>query len=194
MQTLSRRGLFVLGGSGAAAAVLGGCGGKENPRDDADAAELLGAALAAETALGAAYAEGPPFGSGGNRRPGGPQDDATTAFREASATRAKALERLIETAGGEAGAGDGPAPRDLIEAQNAAIAAYREGAGPLPETEQRSTMIAFLAAVAAELSVMSGFGVGGNRVPRAFVTGSRDEPNVAADDDTTTTTTTEEGG
>ncbi len=89
----------------------------------------------------------------------------------------------------------------MIDAENAAIAAYREAAGPLSTSELRGTAIAFAAAVAAELAVMQGF-AGADQVPGPFVTGGEQEPYVAADDtaadttssdgETTTTTTTEE--
>ncbi|MET0730599.1 MAG: hypothetical protein ABWZ03_05350, partial [Solirubrobacterales bacterium] len=63
MQTVSRRGFLVIGGTGAAGAVLAGCGGSvDDPRDEGRDPELLAAALAAETALGDAYAIG---GEGG---------------------------------------------------------------------------------------------------------------------------------
>jgi hypothetical protein len=198
MQTVSRRGFLVIGGTGAAGAVLAGCGGSEDdPRGEGRDAELLAAALAAETALGEAYADAAvparPLGGpsdGGPTRPGGPLDDALTAFGAASSKRSEELSRLVDDAGGEPAEPSG----DAIAAANATIAAYRAAAGPLSTAQLRGTAIAFLAAVAAELSVLLGF-IGEDRVPRAFVTGAEAEPYLAADEDSadeqSETTTTE---
>ena len=89
------------------------------------------------------------------------------------------------------------APGTEREHANATIAAYRAAAGPLSTEELRGTAIAFLAAVAAELSVMSEFAAE-DPAPRPFVTGLEAEPYVAADEDsadeeTTEATTTTEG-
>jgi hypothetical protein len=192
MRTVSRRGLFVLGGTGAAGAVLGACGAKTSERDDGDDAALLSAALAAETALGAAYAEGNvPVGG----RPAGPLEEALTAFGAASKKRAADLTRLLEDVGGQSPEPDS-SQGNAIGAQNAAIGAYREAAGPLSTAELRGTAIAFLAAVAAELGAFRGL-AGEDPVPRAFLTGGAEEPNLAADatnDDEPATTTTGGGG
>lgn len=178
MPTLSRRGLFALGGSGAAATALAACGGRTDKREETDDAAVLGTALAAETALGEAYAAGAGI---------------ETSFAAASRRRAADLKRLIDQAGGSGAgsgaAGSGPAP----ERAEAAIAAYREGAGTLSSAELRRTTIEFLAAVAAELAALRAQ-AGEDPVPRAFVTGLAEEPHEADGGSDTTTTTTGEGG
>ncbi len=193
MQTVSRRGFLVIGGTGAAGAVLAGCGGSvDDPRDEGRDPELLAAALAAETALGDAYAIG---GEGG---PAPPQREAIESFIAASRRRAEELTTLLEQAGGQPTKAATPEPGTEREQANATIAAYRAAAGPLSTEELRGTAIAFLAAVAAELSVMSEF-AGEDPAPRPFVTGLEAEPYVAADEDsadeetTTEATTTAEG-
>ncbi|MET0731180.1 MAG: hypothetical protein ABWZ03_08320, partial [Solirubrobacterales bacterium] len=154
--------------------------------------ELLAAALAAETALGDAYAIG---GEGG---PAPPQREAIESFIAASRRRAEELTTLLEQAGGQPTKAATPEPGSEREQANATIAAYRAAAGPLSTEELRGTAIAFLAAVAAELSVMSEF-AGEDPAPRPFVTGLEAEPYVAADEDsadeetTTEATTTAEG-
>lgn len=175
MQTVSRRGFLVIGGTGAAGAVLAGCGGSEDdPRGEGRDPELLAAALAAETALGDAYTSA--------RAPGG-DGAALGAFATASEKRGRDLESLLTDAGGSAeeiepstGAGD------PIESANAAIATYREAAGPLSTEQLRGTAIAFIVAVAAELSVLLDV-TGEDPAPRAFVTGLPGEPYVAGDED-----------
>lgn len=199
MQTVSRRGLFVIGGTGAAGAVLAGCGGSEDdPRGEGRDPELLAAALAAETALGEAYASPPtstavpPEDSGSAPRR---QTAVLEAFRAASAKRAEELTRLAAGASGASPPAATGGAGDQIEAAEAAIAAYRAAAGPLSTGQLRGTAIAFLAAVAAELSVLLGF-AGEDRAPRAFVTGLPAAPYVAADDsedEATETTTTRTG-
>ena len=165
MQTVSRRGFLVIGGTGAAGAVLAGCGGSvDDPRDEGRDPELLAAALAAETALGDAYAIG--------------GEELTT---------------LLEQAGGQPTKAATTEPGTEREQANATIAAYRAAAGPLSTEELRGTAIAFLAAVAAELSVMSEF-AGEDPAPRPFVTGLEAEPYVAADEESADEETTTEAG
>jgi hypothetical protein len=192
MQTVSRRGFLVIGGTGAAGAMLAGCGGSTaDPREEGRDPELLAAALAAETALGETYAIG---GEGG---PAPRERRAIESFVAASRRRAEELAGLLEDAGGEATEPPSPAPGSELEQANATIAAYRAAAGPLSTEELRRTMISFLAAVAAELSTLSEF-AGEDPAPRAFVTGGAAEPYVADDEDSTEdateTTTTETDG
>ena len=181
MRTVSRRGLFVLGGTGAAGAVLGACGGETSERDESDDAAPLSAALAAETALGAAYASG--------------ESGVDRAFGTASEQRAAQLERLLEQAGGQSADAQGSGSSDPDEQANAAISAYRDAAGPLSTVELRREMIEFLAAVAAEQAALAELD-GADPVPQPFVTGGAEEPNVAveANDDAGETTTTEANG
>jgi hypothetical protein len=184
MHSVSRRGFLVLGGTGAAGAALASCGGKTTERDQSDDAALLEAAHGAETSLGAAY--------GAAIKAAKPQQAAAlNQFRGASAKRASRLVQLVTDAGGEPSVGDSGSGSP-IESANGAIAAYRAGAGPLSSEQDRGTMIAFLAAVAAELSVLSEVD-DAQPVPHAFVTGGEQAPLEPAGETTTTTDTTTTG-
>jgi hypothetical protein len=186
MQTLSRRGLLVAGGTGAAATALAACGGSaEDPRDDGRDPELLAAALAAETALGDAYTSARPAP--------GPQRAVYTDFAASSKRRASDLESLLGDAGGSAEDAASTGTAVPIDAANAAIAAYREAAGPLSTEKLRGTAIAYAASVAAEVAVLSEL-AGDDPAPRAFVTGLAEEPYVAAEDGSASPTTTSEDG
>ena len=183
MQTVSRRGLFALGGTGAAGAVLGACGSETSEREEGDDAALLSTALAAETGLGAAYATG--------------DGDLDRAFGAASKRRSAELERLLGEVGGESSDQQESSSSDPTEQANAAIAAYRDAAGPLSTAELRRTMIEFLAAVAAERAALAELD-GADPAPQAFVTGGAEKPNLAgeagAGEPTPTTTNTGAGG
>ena len=190
---VSRRGFLVLGGTGAAGAVLTACGEPFEPRADDESAELLQAQLTAELGLADAY----DLAAGTQQ---GQERSALETFARAASERAEALRQLApdataEPPGGAVDGGpDGPeALSATIVLANAAIAAHRLGAGGSPTTETRGVAASQLVACAAELAVVSGF-AGEPEVPRAFVTGAEAEPYEAADgtDDETTSTTTDE--
>ena len=152
MLTVSRRGLFAIGGTGAAV-VLTGCGSAVSERDDADDAELLDGALEAEAALGATYdgLSGPEVSSG----PGAQvlkRCQADSKKRQAELASLGASQPTGGDTAGAAGSGLEPA----VSSANAAIAAYRQGARLLGETEQRATCTSYLAQVAAELASIRG--------------------------------------
>jgi hypothetical protein len=179
MPTLTRRGLIVLGGTGAAGAVLTACGAEtEARRDSGDDGTLLSDALAAERALGAAYAEA--AGSAG-----GEERSTLEAFARASQLRGDDLES--RTDGAEDGDADAPTEQGLagaIAAAEGAIAAYRDNAGLLSSADDRSTSMLDLVAVAAELAAVRELD-GADPVPFPFVTG-QDEPPLVAPDNTAT--------
>ena len=178
MQTLTRRGFFVIGGTGAAGVALAGCANKTDPRAEGRDPELLGAALAAETALGEAYGSGSIAAASS---PAGASRAALDRFQAASEERSTELTRLLADSGGEAGGSEVSGSGDVIESANAAIAGYRAAAGPLSTEELRGTAIAFLAAVAAERAAISEL-AGEEPVPHAFVTGLPEDPYEADDD------------
>lgn len=186
MPSLSRRGFIVLGGTGAAGLALASCGEEVDPRDEGRDEELLSAAIGAELALQSAYGGGGLSGIAPTR--------PTTDLQD---------ERIARL--GDLGAEDTEAPDngDVIEASDAAIAAYRELAGLGSTTEVRSAATEGLAEIAAVLAAVRAE-AGDDPVPSAFVTGAADEPyeaavadDSAADATSTTeetTTATEEGG
>ena len=121
MLTVSRRGLFALGGT--SAAVLAGCGGAADPRADASDPELLDAALEAEAALGSTYdsLSGPQFSGDGAQ--------VVSSCKAASTKRQQELTKLgasQPTGGGPTGGGS--TLEAITASANPAIAAYRQGA------------------------------------------------------------------
>ena len=185
MLTVSRRGLFAIGGTGAAV-VLTGCGSAVSERDDADDAEVLDGALEAEAALGATYdgLSGPEVSSG----PGAQvlkRCQADSKKRQAELSSLGASQPTGGDTAGAAGSGLEPA----VSSANAAIAAYRQGARLLGETQQRATCTSYLAQVAAELASIRGL-FGEDQAPVAFVTGETQKPFEAAATTTTSTTST----
>jgi hypothetical protein len=192
MLTVTRRGLLVLGGTGAAGAVLAGCSEATEPRDEADAQSLAQAEAEAEQNLSRAYLLA---------------SRATTGEQSAALERfgAAAKKRSAEVAGGDfenttPEADGGPdAPEALSACQhlaNVAIAAHLEAAGLLDTVEGRALASSSLAACAAELAAVNGF-AGDPEAPSAFVTGgpqkpleSFDDPDSDDADESSTTSTT----
>jgi hypothetical protein len=177
MPTLTRRGLIVLGGTGAAGAVLAACGSEEERRDSGEDAALLMAAYEAESALTAAYAAT-------TGELDGEQAAAVEQFERNSRLRAEDLQTRADGAAEE---GEAPTETGLagaIAAAEAAIAAYRDAAGLLSEEEDRALAIGFVVPVAAELAAVREFD-GADPVPYAFVTGGSEPPFVAPDETAT---------
>jgi hypothetical protein len=187
MSTLSRRGLLVLGGSGAAGLALAGCGANEDPRDEGRDPELLGAAFAAEHAYGA-----------GAKAFGDQQGISQLIFKQSS-IRLDAIDMLANGNGPDIG---GSSTENVNDAGDAAIVAYRE-LGRFGSTEEvRAVGAKFAAGVAAELAALREL-ENDDEVPFAFVTGLPHPPLESTSDappdggttsTTSTTSTTTEGG
>jgi len=171
MPNLTRRGLIVLGGTGAAGAVLAACGAEEERRESSEDAGLILATYDAETALTAAYAAAASELSGGERA-------AVDSFERASSARAEELQTRADGAGDQGEPGSEPGLAGATAAAEAAVAAYRDAAGLLSDEEDRATAIAFIAQVAAELAGVRELD-GSDPVPFAFVTGGPEPPFVA---------------
>jgi hypothetical protein len=190
MLTLTRRGLLVLGGSGAAGAVLAGCGEATEPREDADPEALARAEAEAEANLSGAYVLASQVTAGGQR---------ATLKRFATAAKRRATQFGPPPPSPPDPDGGPDAPEALsacVNLANAAIAAHLDAAGLLDEISGRALASSSLAAVAAELAVVNGF-AGHPEAPDSFVTGgpekpyeSTDEPD-SGDSETTSPTTTE---
>jgi hypothetical protein len=173
MPTLSRRGLLALGGTGAAGVVLAACGEETDPRETGDDDELTAAEAEAEQRLAAAYGVAASTLDGSER-------SALETFADAAAARSNEFGGGSAQAGGPDGGPDSPeALSAAINLANAAIAAHRAAVTGLDSVEGRGLAGSALVACAAELAVVSGF-AGEPAVPRAFVTGGSEEPNVAA--------------
>lgn len=184
MRIVTRRGLFVVGGTGVAGAALTACGTQIEQRDAGHDQELLDAEASAEAALGAAYANLPPAG--------GPETaDVVDELGKASRARQGELSRLgaSATGGPDTGSGSEPGEHAALDAANTAIAAYRTGAGQLSSEERRSVAAAFLAQVAAEVATLSGL-AGADQAPEPFVTGLGTKPFESIESSQTSTTST----
>ena len=191
MLTVTRRGLLVLGGTGAAGVALAGCSEATEPREEASADELTAAEAEAEGNLSRAYdlaALTVPTG-----------EERTTLQRFAAAAKKRAA-----AFGGPAStppeADGGPDFDEALSAcrnlANDAIAAHLKAAGLIDEVEGRALASSALAACAAELGVVNGF-AGDPVAPTSFVTGgaqkpyeSTDEPD-SGDEETSSSTTTD---
>ncbi len=184
MHSLTRRGLLVVGGTGAAGAALAACGTSVETRDSGHDSELLSAALGAEQAVGTAAeaATKAPTESEAEHQ-------LIEAIRDASTARAERLRGLDEQAAAvEDSTAAGGSLADLTKPLDAAIAAYRPAAGELSTAELRSTAIAFLVESAAELAAARGM-LGENPAPGPFVTGEAAKPFADTEGETTTSTT-----
>jgi hypothetical protein len=179
MLRVTRRGLLAVGGAGAASLAVSACGAEDDPRAEGRDADLLDSALSAEAILKQAY---------GTVKGGGDEQAVGRQFTQASTTRLNDLERL---AGGPAKASASTAsnPNGLSEAQDSAIAAYRDLVRFGSTTDLRSTAIQFLTQVAGEQATIRGL-QDQDQSPVAFVTGLQEKPYIASNDTTTSTTST----
>lgn len=180
MPTLTRRGVLVLAGAGAAGAALTACGTTaEDRRESGDDPGLLEAAAAAEAALGAAYAAAADELDGADA-------DALRQFERASEARASAV-RALDPEVAETEEAEAPAEAGLtgaVAAAEGAVAAYREVAGSLSTDDGRSLGMKSIVAVAAELAALRELD-GADPAPTAFVTGGSEPPFVAPDSSAT---------
>jgi hypothetical protein len=188
MLTVSRRGLLVLGGTGAAGVALAACGQAADPRADASQGDLLQAELDAEVALAAAYKL-----AATTLRPGA-ERTALEDFAAAADKRAEQLRGLAPdaNAGSQTPPPDGgPDSAEAVAATarlaNSAIAAHNQAAGLLNSVETRALASSALAACAAELAAVNHFS-GKPEVPHSFVTGGEQPPYESSTAETTSTT------
>ena len=179
MLSVTRRGLFAVGGAGAASLAVAACGARDDPRDEGRDPDLLDTAASAEAILKQAYGSIP--STGANAAVG-------KQFTEASAARVDELERI---SGGPASASASAAdyPNGTIDAQDSAIAAYRNLVRFGSTTDVRSTAIQFLTQVAGEQATLRSL-QNQDPSPVAFVTGLKEKPYIASNDTTSTTSST----
>jgi hypothetical protein len=183
----TRRGFLVLGAGGGAAALLAACG-EDVPEPGADRdTELLSAALVAEENANSALVEAARVASG--------PDKATLQelSKQASANADRLQEALADletTPEGDftppAGGGVDAIVQAAVEQTNAAIDAYRLGAGQLTSEELRRDAIELAIADGARLALLYGI-LGEQEAPHAFVTGT---PNPYPRENGSATTTT----
>jgi hypothetical protein len=192
MPTLTRRGLLVLGGTGAAGVALAGCSSATEPRDEASTDELTAGEVDAENALAGAY----------DTAAGAASEAQQRAALQSFAAAAKKRATEIDSSASESAAPPSDGGPDLPEAlgacislANEAIAAHLEAARLLDEVEGRALATSSLAACAAELAVVNGFSHQ-PQAPNAFVTGgsrpaleSFDRPDSSEQSTTTTSST-----
>jgi hypothetical protein len=174
MPSLTRRGLFAVGGAGAASLAVAACGSEDDPRDGSSDADALDAAASAEAILGAVYKTA---------------DDAVARqLSQASSARVDELEKI---SGGPASASASVEdyPAGANQAQDAAIGAYRQLVRLGSTDEVRATGIKFLTQVSSEQAVVRGL-QDDDQSPQPFVTGEKTPPYIASEEDTSTTTST----
>jgi hypothetical protein len=187
MPTLTRRGLLILGGTGAAGVALAGCTKAEEPRDESDADELTAAESEAEANLSGAYATASQVTTGEQRT-------ALEGFAKAAKQRAAEFGQASPPPPPDGGPDSPEALSACQHLANEAIAAHLQAARLLDEVEGRALASSSLAACAAELATVNGF-AGDPEVPRAFVTGGPEEPLESFDrpdsgDESTTSSST----
>jgi hypothetical protein len=191
----TRRGFLVLGAGGGAAALLAACGEdvpESSPERDT---ELLSAALVAEENSNAAMAHASRIAEGGD------QQTLRELADQASANAIRLQEAFADldtTPEGEFSVPGGGNLDAMLEAAvdqtNAAIEAYRLGAGQLTTEDLRREAFELAVADGARLSLLYGM-LGRDEAPAAFVSGTPNPyQSVATSREGTTTTTTAEGG
>ncbi len=188
MPSVTRRGLLVLGGTGAAGVVLAGCGSAEEPRDESDTEQLTAAEAEAEANLSGAYAAAAQVASGKQRA------DALESFAEAAKQRSAEFGDVSPPPAPDGGPDEPEALSACQHLANEAIAAHLQAARLIDEVEDRALATSSLAACAAELAAVNGF-AGEPEVPSAFVTGGPEEPLQSFDrpdsgDESSTTSST----
>ena len=187
MPSVTRRGLLVLGGTGAAGIVLSGCSAAEEPRDESDAEALTAAEAEAEAGLSGAYVVAAQVAPAEQRR-------VLEDFAEAAKQRSAEFGQASPPPAPDGGPDAPEALSACAHLANEAIAAHLEAARLLDEVEGRSLATSSLAACAAEVAVVNGF-AGEPEAPTAFVTGGPEEPLQSFDapdtgDESSTTSTT----
>ena len=198
---LRRRGFLVLGASGGAAGLLAACG-KEiaEPSSERDVS-LLSDALVGETNATSALSDALKLAKGS-------EAETVKALRDqasANADRVQAqLSKLDAQPSGdfqqETASSLDAALNAAIEQTDAAVEAYRSGAGLFTTEELKSDAIQLAIADGARLAMVNQL-LGKDEAPYAFVTGGTEPPSqsIEAEDTTTSTTSTattstEEGG
>ncbi len=194
---IHRRDFLALGGVAVAGVAIAGCGeGVEAPSASRDV-ELLSGALVGEenatTALQRAEAE---VGAG--------ETALVKALREQASGQAAELQDAVAELGdapaagdfGVEGSGRDGALRAALEATNAAVAAYRLGAGQFSEEKLKRSALEWISAGAVRLAAIREL-LGEQPAPEPFVTGLDEKPlsnpdrEGDAEAESTTTETTE---
>jgi hypothetical protein len=187
---LRRRGFLALGAAGGAAGLLAACG-KEvaEPSSDRDVS-LLSDALVGETNATSALGNAIKFAKG---------DEVETikALRDqASANADRVQSQLSKLNAQPTGEFQQPQASSLDDALNAAIdqtdaavEAYRTGAGLFTTEELSSEAIQLVIADGARLALINQL-LGKDEAPYAFVTGDTQAPSQSVEPETTTSSTT----
>jgi hypothetical protein len=187
---LRRRGFLALGAAGGAAGLLAACG-KEVPEPSSDRdASLLSDALVGETNATSALGDAVKLAKGA-------EVETIKALRDQASensNRVQAqLSKLNAQPSGEfqratASSLDG-ALNTAIEQTDAAVEAYRTGAGLFTTEQLKSEAIQLAIADGARLAMLNQL-LGKDEAPYAFVTGGTQPPYQSVEPETTTTSTT----
>jgi hypothetical protein len=185
----TRRGFLVLGAGGGAAAVLAACGQDVPEPSSGRDAELLSNALVAEENSNSALGEAARIAKGAD------QATLRELAKQASANAARVQDALADLDTTPEGEFSVPSGGDLdavlnaaIEQTNAAVEAYRVGAGQLTTEDLRTAAFELAVADGARLALLRGM-VGENEAPTAFVTGTP-HPYESIDTSATAASTT----
>jgi hypothetical protein len=187
---LRRRGFLALGAAGGAAGLLAACG-KEVPEPSSDRdVSLLSDALVAETNATSALGDAVNLAKGADV-------ETIKALRDqasANADRVQSqLSKLNAQPGGEFQQQQASSLDDAlnaaIEQTDAAVEAYRTGAGLFTTEELSSEAIQLAIADGARLAMLNQL-LGKDEAPFAFVTGGTQQPTQSVEPESTTTSTT----
>jgi hypothetical protein len=187
---LRRRGFLVLGAAGGAAGLLAACG-KEVPEPSSNRdVSLLSDALVGETNATSALGDAVKVAKGSEL-------ETIKALRDqasANSNRIQAqLSKLNAQPSGEFQQGTASsldaALNTAIEQTDAAVEAYRTGAGLFTTEELKSEAVRLAIADGARLALLNQL-LGKDEAPYAFVTGATQPPAQSVEPETTTTSTT----
>jgi hypothetical protein len=190
----TRRGFLVLGAGGGVATLLAACGEdvpQSSPERDT---ELLSAALVAEENANAALGEAARLTEGAD------QETLRELGEQASANASRIQDTLADretTPQGEFTVPGGDDPEAIIQAAvdqtNAAVQAYRLGAGQFTTEDLRRQAFELAVADGARLALLYGM-LREPEAPTAFVSGTPNpHESIATSGEAATTTTTTEG-
>jgi hypothetical protein len=189
---LRRRGFLALGAGGGAAALLAACGKEVTEPSSSTDVDLLNEALVAETNATSALGDAVKLAKGPDLEVVKKLRDQATEY----ANRVQGqLSKLKATPTGEFSPEQSDdldaALNTAVEQTNAAIEAYRSGAGLLTTEELRAEAIELATGDGARLALLYGL-LGRPEAPTPFVTGGPN-PNVESATTTSTTDTTSTG-
>ncbi|MFL5870332.1 MAG: hypothetical protein ACJ75R_04570 [Solirubrobacterales bacterium] len=185
---LRRRGFLALGAAGGAAGLLAACGQDVTEPSSSNDVELLSDALVAETNATSALGDGVKLAKGDDLEVVKElRDQATTNANRLQDTLSKLNANPTGEFSPERSTNLDDALNAAIDQTNAAIEAYRSGAGLLTTEDMRAEAIELAVGDGARLALLNGL-LGQPEAPTPFVTGGA-HPNIESDTTSTASTT-----